>query len=199
MTAYNIIILFSFSIFIYICLLIQIAYSTLAERKVMAAIQRRVGPNVLGLNGLGQPLADGVKLLVKETILPAKADKLLFLFSPILSFLLSMPCWNIMPVSYVGSPSNLNVGVLFIFMISSLSVYGVVLAGWASNSKYAFMGSLRSIAQMISYEIIIGFAIIPIFILTGSANLYDIVNTQDTYWNIFCIFPGSIIFFICTL
>lgn len=188
--------IFIISLFIYVCLLIQIAYSTLLERKVMAAIQRRVGPNVLGLNGIGQPLADGFKLLIKETLIPEKTDRFLFILAPVLSFLLALPSWSLIPVSSIGSVSNPSASTIIIFMISSLGVYGVFLGGWSSNSKYAIIGSIRSISQMISYEIILGFCIIPVFIISKSSNLYVICLLQQKIWNIFCFFPISILFFI---
>lgn len=185
-----------FSLLVYVCLLIQIAYSTLLERKVMAAIQRRVGPNVLGFCGLGQPLADGLKLLIKETIIPSKSDRFLFLLAPIITFLLAMPSWSIIPLSSFGSPVNLDTSSVLIFMISSLGVYGVILGGWSSNSKYAVMGAIRSVAQMISYEVILGFTIMPVFILSKSSNLYTIVLSQEYIWNVFCLLPASIMFFV---
>jgi len=187
------------SLLIYICLLIQIAYSTLLERKVMAAIQRRLGPNVLGVCGLGQPLADGLKLLIKETIIPSKSDRFLFIVAPIITFFLSLPSWSVIPLSSLGALVNISTSAVLIFMISSLGVYGVILGGWSSNSKYAVMGSIRSVAQMISYEVILGFTIMPVFVISKSSNLYSIALMQGSLWNVCCVVPASVLFFIGTL
>src|SRR5215468_11089616 len=138
-------------------LLIAIAYLTYAERKVLAAMQLRRGPNIVGPFGLLQPFADGLKLLVKETIVPAGANRLVFMFAPMLTFLLSLIAWAVIPFGPGLVLSDLNVGILYLFAISSLGVYGIIMAGWASNSKYAFLGALRSAAQMVSYEVSIGF------------------------------------------
>ena len=143
-------------------LLISVAYFTIAERKFMGSIQRRRGPNVIGFVGLLQPLADGLKLFVKETILPSNSNIYVFLLAPILTFVLSLIGWAVIPLSESIVISDMNLGVLYLFAISSLSVYGIVMAGWSSNSKYPFLGSLRSAAQMISYEVSIGFIIVNI-------------------------------------
>lgn len=262
-----------------ICLLISIAYYTLAERKIMAAIQRRKGPNVVGIYGLLQPLADGLKLLSKELLIPTTANSRIFLFAPFLILVLSLVSWavipfgisntfldesyevelgytpqrdtlffkflidemdldlvmeyvrepveiifnfwledkhyldksnnlNFMDLSYdfylmensVSSVANINYGILFILAISSLNVYGIIIAGWSSNSKYAFLGALRSAAQMISYEVSIGLVILPVILLTGSLNFALIINQQSiTGWFIFPLLPCAIIFFISML
>ena len=141
-------------------LLIAIAYFTLAERKILGSIQRRKGPNVVGIYGLLQPLADGLKLIVKETIIPSNSNKLIFVTSPLLTFTLSLVGWAVIPYDKYAIFAQIDLGMLFLFAVSSLGVYGVIMAGWSSNSKYAFLGSLRSAAQMVSYEISIGFIIV---------------------------------------
>ena len=143
-------------------LMIFIAYLTFFERKVIGAIQLRKGPNVVGPLGLFQPLADGIKLLTKETIIPSNSNKIIFLFSPILTFTLALVAWAVIPIDYNLVLSNINVGILYVFAISSLGVYGIIMAGWSSNSRYAFLGALRSAAQMISYEVSIGLIIINV-------------------------------------
>jgi len=182
-----------------IFLLIAVAYYTLAERKIMASMQRRVGPNVVGFWGLLQPLADGLKLLLKEIIVPRKANKILFILAPILTFALALVNWTVIPFSSKGVFAEVNLGIIFILTISSLSVYGVIIAGWASNSKYAFLGALRSTAQMISYEIAISFILVTILLFVGSFNLTDIVNAQATCWFLLPLLPLFIIFLVCML
>lgn len=188
-----------FSFIVYVFLLIKIAFSTLLERKVMASIQRRIGPNIVGLNGMGQPLADGIKLLLKETIIPSKSDRFVFIIAPIFTFFISLPGWSVIPITSIGAPCNSDISTVILIMISSLSVYGVILGGWSSNSKYAVMGSIRSIAQMISYEVILGFTTITIFIISGSASLYIVSQIQQYFWNIFSLLPISLLYFIGTL
>ena len=162
-----------FKIFlIVIPLMLFIAYLTYFERKVIGSIQLRKGPNVVGPFGLLQPIADGIKLLTKETIIPTSSNKLIFLFSPILTFTLALIAWAVIPIDYEIVLSNINVGILYIFAISSLGVYGIIMAGWSSNSRYAFLGALRSAAQMVSYEVSIGLIIINILLTVGSLNLY---------------------------
>jgi NADH-quinone oxidoreductase subunit H len=181
-------------------LLISIAYYTLAERKIMAAIQRRKGPNVVGFWGLLQPLADGLKLVLKEMIIPRRSNILLFIFAPMLTLILSFLLWAVIPFNFGNCFIDLHLGVLYILAISGLAVYGVVIAGWASNSKYSFLGALRASAQMISYEVSISLAIVQIVLVTGSLNLTDIVLIQkDNVYNIFLLFPTSFIFFISIL
>ncbi|MEH6402480.1 MAG: NADH-quinone oxidoreductase subunit NuoH [Sneathiella sp.] len=185
-------------------LLVAVAYLTLYERKVMALMQLRKGPNVVGFYGLLQPLADGAKLFFKETIVPSGANKLLFLFAPMLTFILSLIAWAVIPFDEGMVLSDLNVGVLYLFAISSLGVYGIVIAGWASNSRYPFLGALRSAAQMVSYEVSIGFVIITVLLCVGSLNLTDVVKSQDGDYGMFSwyfipLFPMFIIFFISIL
>jgi len=180
-------------------LLISVAYFTIAERKLMGSIQRRRGPNVIGFVGLLQPLADGLKLFVKETILPSNSNIYVFLLAPVLTFVLSLIGWAVIPLSETIVISDMNLGVLYLFAISSLSVYGIVMAGWSSNSKYPFLGSLRSAAQMISYEVSIGFIIVDICVCAGSFNLSSIVLSQEKVWYIIPLFPMFILFYISML
>ena len=180
-------------------LLLFIAYLTYFERKVIGAIQLRKGPNVVGPFGLFQPIADGIKLLTKETIFPENSNKLIFIFSPILTFTLALIGWAVIPIDYKIVLADINVGVMYIFAVSSLGVYGIIMAGWASNSRYAFLGALRSAAQMISYEVSIGLIIISVLITSGSLNLTEIVMKQKNMWYVIPHFPMFIIFFISTL
>jgi NADH-quinone oxidoreductase subunit H len=165
----------------------------------MGSIQRRRGPNVIGFVGLLQPLADGLKLFVKETILPSNSNIYVFLLAPILTFILSLIGWAVIPLSESIVISDMNLGILYLLAISSLSVYGIVMAGWSSNSKYPFLGSLRSAAQMISYEVSIGFIIVNICVCVGSFNLSDIVLAQEKVWFIIPLFPMFILFYISML
>jgi NADH-quinone oxidoreductase subunit H len=180
-------------------LLIAVAYFTIAERKIMGAIQRRRGPNVIGYIGLLQPLADGLKLFVKETTLPTSANNAIFLLAPGLSFVLSLIGWSVIPLAEGVVICNLNLGVLYLFAVSSLNVYGILFAGWSSNSKYAFLGALRSAAQMISYEISIGFTVLSVVVCAGSFNLTNIVLAQQKIWFIVPLLPVFIIFYISML
>lgn len=180
-------------------LLVMIAYLTFFERKVIGYMQLRRGPNVVGPFGLFQPLADGLKLLTKETIIPSNSNKAVFLFAPVLTFTLALLAWAVIPVDEGLVLSNINVGILYIISISSLGVYGLIMAGWASNSRYAFLGALRSAAQMISYEVSIGLIIINVLITVGSLNLSEIVYAQEDMWFLFPHFPMFLIFFISTL
>jgi NADH-quinone oxidoreductase subunit H len=180
-------------------LLISVAYFTLAERKIMGAIHRRRGPNVIGVFGLLQPLADGFKLLVKETILPSNANKFLFILSPIITFVISLMGWAIIPYDKHAMLSDINIGILYIFAVSSLGVYGIIMSGWSSNSKYAFLGALRSAAQMVSYEVSIGFIIATIVVCCGSFNLQVIIESQKNIWFIIPFFPLFLMFFVSAL
>lgn len=184
---------------IVIPLLISVAYFTIAERKIMGSIQRRRGPNVIGFLGLLQPLADGLKLFAKETILPSNSSIVIFLFAPILTFILSLIGWSVIPFSEKTVLADLNVGILYLFATSSLSVYGIVMAGWSSNSKYPFLGALRSAAQMISYEVSIGFIIVNVCICVGSFNLSSIVLAQQSIWFLIPLFPMFIMFSVSML
>ena len=181
-------------------LLVGVAYLTYAERKVIGAMHLRRGPNVVGPYGLLQPLADGAKLFFKETVIPSGANRVVFVMAPMVTFSLSLVAWAVIPLSDGLVVADINVGILYLFAISSLGVYGILMAGWASNSKYAFLGALRSAAQMISYEVSMGFIIISVLIVAGSLNLSDIVNAQkESIWFVIPLFPIAVIFFISTL
>jgi NADH-quinone oxidoreductase subunit H len=180
-------------------LLIAVAYFTIAERKIMGAIQRRRGPNVIGFIGLLQPLADGLKLFVKETTLPSSANKGIFLLAPTLTFVLSLLGWAVIPLDKGVVICDINLGVLYLLALSALNVYGILFAGWSSNSKYAFLGAIRSAAQMISYEISIGFAVLNVVICAGSLNLSTIVLAQQKIWFIVPLLPVFVIFYISML
>ena len=184
---------------IVIPLMIMIAYLTYFERKVIGAIQLRKGPNVVGPFGLLQPLADGIKLLTKETIFPENSNKFIFALSPILTFALALLGWAVIPVDFKIVLADINVGIMYVFAISSLGVYGIIMAGWASNSRYAFLGALRSAAQMISYEVSIGLIIVSVLLTSRSLNLSEIVMAQKDLWYVIPHFPMFIIFFISTL
>jgi NADH-quinone oxidoreductase subunit H len=180
-------------------LLLAVAYLTLMERKVLAAMQLRMGPNVVGPFGLFQPWADAVKLIFKETIFPTGANKVIFLLAPMVTFMLAMIAWAVIPVGAGLVIADINVGVLYLFAVSSLGVYGIIMAGWASNSRYAFLGALRSSAQMVSYEVSMGFIIISVLLLVGSLNLSDIIEAQRGMWFAIPLFPMFILFFISAL
>lgn len=207
-----------------VCILIAVAYFTIAERKVMAAIQRRKGPNVVGFWGLLQPLADGAKLVFKELLIPTRANAIIFLVAPIMVLILSIISWSVIPsgittqyneqilfsanfqqldlklITQISTVADISYGVLFILAVSGLNVYGIIVAGWASNSKYAFLGSLRSAAQMISYEVSLGLLILPVILFSGSLNLTEIVNAQaKTGWYVLPLLPCAIMFFISML
>ncbi len=180
-------------------LLIGVAYLTYAERKVLAAMQLRRGPNVVGPFGLWQPFADAIKMLFKETIVPDGSNRLLFLVAPMITFGLAVMAWAVIPVNDHWAIANINVGILYLFAISSLGVYGVIIAGWASNSKFAFLGAMRSAAQMVSYEVSIGVVILTVLVCVGSLNLNDIVMAQRHIWFAIPLLPMLVVFFISTL
>ena len=179
--------------------LISVAFLVYAERKVLALIQLRRGPNLVGPFGLFQSFADALKLLTKENILPSGSNKIVFIIAPIITMVLSLAGWAVIPFAPGWVISNINVGVLYLFAVSSLGVYGVIMAGWASNSQYPFLGALRSAAQMVSYEVSIGFVIITVLLCVGSLNLSKIVEAQKTVWFAIPLLPMFIIFFISAL
>jgi NADH-quinone oxidoreductase subunit H len=186
-------------ILVMLALIVGVAYLTFVERKVIGYMQLRVGPNRVGPFGLLQPIADGIKLLHKEFILPKESDKVLFIVAPILTFSLSLAAWAVIPFGEGLVFSNINVGVLYLFAISSLGVYGIIIAGWASNSKYAFLGALRSAAQMVSYEVSLGLVIVCVLMCAGSMNLSDIVMAQQKHWFGLTLLPLFVVFFISSL
>ncbi|WP_284947246.1 NADH-quinone oxidoreductase subunit NuoH [Acidisoma cladoniae] len=180
-------------------LLLMVAYATYAERKALAAIQLRKGPNVVGPFGLWQPFADAIKMVMKETIVPTGANRILFMMAPMITFGLAMVAWAVVPTGNNLAVANINVGILYLLAISSLGVYGIIIAGWASNSKYAFLGALRSAAQMVSYEVSIGFVLVSVLLCVGSLNLNDIVRAQNGLWFCIPLFPMFVVFFISGL
>ncbi|MBM3583055.1 MAG: NADH-quinone oxidoreductase subunit NuoH [Alphaproteobacteria bacterium] len=180
-------------------LLGAVAYLTYAERKVIGAMQLRRGPNVVGPFGLLQPIADGVKLLFKETVIPTGANKVVFVMAPMLTFILALVGWAVVPFGDGLVIADINVGILYLFAISSLGVYGIIMAGWASNSKYAFLGALRSAAQMVSYEVSIGFVMVAVLVCVGSLNLSDVVRAQEGLWFAIPLAPMFVIFLISAL
>lgn len=187
------------SLFLIISILIGVAYLTLLERQLMGILQRRKGPLVVGFLGLLQPLADGLKLFLKEIIIPSSSNKILFILAPIFSFFFSLLNWAVIPYSEHLILSNINLTIFYLLSISSLNVYGIILSGWSSNSNYAFLGCLRSTAQMISYEISISFILISICLNSQSFNLMDIIIAQKDIWNIFTFLPLFILFTISIL
>jgi NADH-quinone oxidoreductase subunit H len=192
------------SVGLLVALLLLVAYLLLADRKIWAAVQLRRGPNVVGAFGLLQSFADFAKFVLKEPVIPAGADKVVFLLAPVVTAVLALSAWAVIPVSENWVVADINVGILYIFAISSLGVYGVIMGGWASNSKYPFLGSLRSAAQMVSYEVSIGFVIITVLLCAGSLNMTEIVKAQDSPYGMFGwywlpLFPMFVIFFISAL
>ena len=179
--------------------LVSVALLVYLERKVLGAVQLRKGPNVVGPFGILQSFADVIKLITKENLLPSSSNKFLFIFAPMLTLILSLIAWAVIPVSSTYVIANINIGILYLFAVSSFGVYGVIIAGWASNSKYPFLGALRSAAQMISYEVSIGFVIITVLICVGSLNLIDIVESQKNLWFAIPLLPMFVVFIISAL
>src|SRR5436190_6646427 len=187
-------------VFFELVLALSVALFILADRKIWAAVQLRRGPNVVGVFGLLQTIADALKFFFKELIIPSGANKVLFLLGPLVTVTLAFAAWAVMPVGAGWVVANINVGILYIFAISSLGVYGVIVAGWASNSKYAFLSALRAAAQMVSYEVSLGFVIITVLLFAGSLNLSAIVHAQEHGWFAFTIlFPMFVVFFVSAL
>ncbi len=180
-------------------LLLVVAYLTYAERKIMGAMQRRQGPMTVGPFGLLQPIADGIKLFSKETIIPSQAHRVVFLLAPMLLFTLSLIAWVVIPFDKGWVLANLNVGILYLFAVSSMGVYGVIMAGWASNSRYAFLGGLRSASQMVSYEVSMGLIIVCVLLVAGSLNLQDIVLAPRPVWVQIMLFPMLVVFLVSIL
>ena len=179
--------------------LVSVAFLVYAERKVLALIQLRRGPNIVGPFGILQSFADALKLLTKENIIPSGSNKIVFILAPIITMVLSLAAWAVIPFAPGWVISDINVGIMYLFAVSSLSIYGVIMAGWASNSKYPFLGALRSAAQMVSYEVSIGFVIITVLLCVGSLNLTKIVEAQRTVWFAIPLLPMFIVFFISAL
>ena len=186
-------------IFLLLPVLVSVALIVWLDRRVWAFVQKRRGPNVVGPLGLLQTLADALKYIFKEIIIPASADKIMFILAPIITLTLSLIAWAVIPFSKEIVLSNINVGILYLFAVSSLGVYGIIIGGWASNSKYPFLGAIRSAAQMVSYEVSIGIIIINVLLCVGSLNLSQIVLAQKNVWFIFPLFPMFVVFFISTL
>jgi len=196
----NILIVETYKIlFLLIPILVAVALIVWLDRRVWAFVQKRRGPNVVGPFGLLQSLADALKYIFKEIIIPASANKVIFILAPIITMTLALVAWAVIPFGEDLVLANINVGILYLFAISSLGVYGIIMGGWASNSKYPFLGSIRSAAQMVSYEVSIGIIIINVLLFTGSLNLTDIVLAQKNVWFIFPLFPMFVIFFISAL
>ena len=192
-------IIFLQSLLVMIAVLLMAYFGIYADRKIWAAVQLRKGPNVVGPFGLLQSAADLLKLLFKEIIIPEKANKMIFILGPIVTCFVALSSWAVIPFAENWVVADINVGILYIFAVSSLGVYGIMMGGWASNSKYPFMGAMRSAAQMVSYEVSIGFVIIAVLLCVGSLNLSDIVIAQKNLWFVFPLFPMFIIFFVSAL
>ena len=183
-------------LFLLIPVLVSVAMIVWLDRRVWAFVQKRQGPNVVGPFGLLQSLADALKYIFKEIIIPASSNKVIFVLAPIITMTLALVAWAVIPFSESQVLANINVGILYIFAVSSLGVYGIIMGGWASNSKYPFLGSIRSAAQMVSYEVSIGIIIINVLLCVGSLNLNDIIIAQQNIWFIIPLFPMFVIFFI---
>ena len=188
-----------YTLIVVVGLLLAVAYLTYAERKIMGAMQRRQGPMTVGPFGLLQPIADGIKLFSKETIIPSQAHRVVFLLAPMLLFTLSLIAWVVIPFDKGWVLANLNVGILYLFAVSSMGVYGVIMAGWASNSRYAFLGGLRSASQMVSYEVSMGLIIVCVLLVAGSLNLQEIVLAPRPVWVQIMLFPMLVVFLISIL
>lgn len=187
------------TLLLFLPILLIVAFFTLLERKLMAVMQRRQGPNVIGLFGLLQAIADGLKLFLKEIIIPQNSNIMLFILGPFLTFLLSLLSWVVIPFSVVGFTCSLNYSLLYMYAVSGLSIYGIILSGWASNSKYSILGALRSTAQMISYELLLGFIFLIVIMFAGSFNLSTIILNQQTCLYVFPLFPVFLLFVIVML
>ena len=196
---YYLLTIISLCLLLFIPLLLGVIIVLYADRKIWAAVQKRKGPNVVGPFGLFQIPADGLKFLFKEIIIPNGADKIVFIMAPILTLTLAIAAWAVIPIQQGVVLSNINVGILYVFAISSLGVYGILMAGWASNSKYPFLGALRSAAQMVSYEVSIGFVIVTVLMCAGSLNMTEIVLAQKNIWFFIPLFPMFVVFFISAL
>ena len=186
-------------IFLLLPVLVSVALIVWLDRRVWAFVQKRKGPNVVGPFGILQTLADALKFIFKEIIIPASANKVIFVLAPIITLTLALIAWAVIPFSNEMVLSNINVGILYLFAVSSLSVYGIIMGGWASNSKYPFLGAIRSAAQMVSYEVSIGIIIINVLLCVGSLNLNEIILAQENVWFIFPLFPMFVVFFISAL
>ena len=195
----QVIVTFGAALCLLVPLLMSVAYTTIAERKILGAMQLRKGPNVVGFWGSLQVIADALKMIMKEQIIPTGANRALFVIAPMLTMVLALIAWAVIPVTDGWAISNINVGILYLFAISSLSVYGIIIAGWASNSKYAFLGALRSAAQMVSYEVSIGFVMVTVLLCAGTLNLTGIVRAQQTIFFAVPLFPMLIVYFISAL
>ncbi|GAB3183461.1 NADH-quinone oxidoreductase subunit NuoH [Nesterenkonia halophila] len=198
---YNLLMLLSFIevLIVIVPLLLSVAFMTIAERKAMGSMQRRLGPNRVGYYGLLQPFADALKLFVKESVIPAHSNKALFLFAPIISLITSLLAWGVIPFGAGLTLSDLSLGILYLLAVGSLGVYGVIFAGWSANSKYAFLGGLRSTAQMVSYEVVMGLIILTVVLLVGSLNLTNIIQAQINVWYIIPLLPLSLMFLISVI
>ncbi len=195
----QVIVTFAEALVLLVPLLLCVAYLTVAERKVLGAMQLRKGPNVVGFWGSLQAFADALKMFMKEQIIPTGANRVLFVLAPMLVMILALVAWAVIPVNEGWAIADINVGILYLFAISSLGVYGVIIAGWASNSKYAFLGALRSAAQMVSYEVSIGFVMVTVLLCAGTLNLTGIVMAQRTIWFAVPLFPMLVVYFISAL